>query len=88
MANKGKNKIRTVVSVLLALAAIGFVAYKIYQKFFQKKSVAALDDADEGDLPVLDGAENDIESDVSDGAEDTVEVSAESVIANAEAMEA
>ena len=82
-----KNKAWTVVKILLAIAAIGVAAYAIYRKFFQKKAEAALEDADACDTPALDVAE---EPDANDEtvAENALEVPAESVIANAEAMEA
>ena len=87
MANKETNKIWTVVKILLAVAAIGVAAYAIYRKFFKKNTEAVLEEADACDVSALDAAE---EADATADAveEDTVEVSAETVIANAEAMEA
>lgn len=62
----------TALKVILVLAAIAFVAYKIYQKFF-KKSADALEESVE-DETLLDEA----------SAEESLEVSAQDVIANAE----
>ena len=83
-----KNKAWTVVKILLAVAAIGVAAYAIYRKFFQKKVEAELESADPCDTTALDVAE---EPDTEIGetvTENALEVPAESVIANAEAMEA
>jgi len=88
MANNGKNKVWTVIKIVLALAAIGVAVYAIYRKFFQKKSVAELEDAEDCDAPALDDVENDVTSDVSEAVEETPVIPAEAVIANAEAMEA
>ncbi len=83
-----KNKVWTVVKILLAVAAIGVAAYAIYRKFFQKKVETALEDAEACDMPALDVAEEpDAEIDET-VAENALEVPAEVVIANAEAMEA
>lgn len=70
------------VKIALAVAAICFVAAKIYQKFFKKKTVEAVAEADDLDeLPeVME------EADVAE--EEAFEVPAEAVIANAEDMEA
>lgn len=88
MANNGKNKIWTVIKILLAVAAIGVAVYAIYRKFFQKKNVAELEDAEDCDASALDEAENSAASDVSEAVEETPVIPAEAVIANAEAMEA
>ena len=88
MANNEKNKLWTVVKILLAVAAIGVAAYAIYRKFFQKKAVEELD-AVEDDTPVLEDAAEETEAPTEvDGAVETVELPADAVIANAEAMEA
>lgn len=81
-----KNKLWTVIKILLAVAAIGVAVYAIYRKFFQKSAVAQIEETDECDAPELDASE----AGESDGAaeDETVEISAEDVIANAEAMEA
>ena len=70
------------VKIALAVAAICFVAAKIYQKFFKKKTVEAVAEADDLDeLPeVME------EADVAE--EEAFEVPAEAVIANAEDREA
>lgn len=89
MANNGKNKIWTAIKILLAVAAIGVAAYAIYRKFFQKKTVEALDDAEACDAPALDASEEFVGAqEAVEAAEETVEIPAEAVIANAEAMEA
>ena len=86
MANNGK-KIWTAIKIILAIAAIGFAAYKIYQRFFQKKIVAEVDEAEE--TAELASDTSDIaEEDAAADAEEALEVPAEAVIANAEAMEA
>ncbi len=61
----------TALKVILAIAAIAFVAYKIYQKFFKKS--AALEEPAEDGLTIDETA-----------AEEILEVSAQDVIANAE----
>ena len=70
-----------VIKVLLILSAIGFVGWLIYKKFFQKKKVDLLDDAD--DLDELDIDMDDVDEDFDDSA---FEASANDVIANAEDM--
>lgn len=83
-----KNKAWTVVKIFLAVVAIGVAAYAIYRKFFQKKTEAALAEAEARDALASDAAEEaDAEIDET-VAENTLEAPAESVIANAEAMEA
>ncbi len=79
---KKKSTFWTVVKVLLVVAAVSFVAYKIYQKFFKNKKAEALADTEEP--AQLDAACEACE----DVAEEEVafEVPAESVIANAENM--
>ena len=69
--------------IALAIAAVAFVAVKIYQKFFQKKE-EALEAAEEeavAELPTAEVAEAPAE-------EAPFEVSADAVIDNAENMEA
>jgi hypothetical protein len=69
------------VKIALAVAAICFVAAKIYQKFFKKKTVEAIEEADAPEA--LPEAEENVE--VAEAEE--FEVPAEAVIANAEDME-
>ena len=73
----------TVLKVLLIVAAVAFVAYKIYDKFFKKKKAAELESETPDELEATDcGAE-------ACGAADpaSFEVSAQDVIANPESME-
>ena len=78
---KKENRFWKVVKVLLVLAAIGFVAVKVYNKFFRKKN-ELLDAEDEEDMEVL--AEAD-EIDAEDDAEEpTFEASADAVLDSAE----
>lgn len=71
--------------VVLILAAIAFVAVKVYNKFFKKQNVEALDaEADEAEAE-LTAAE---EEAVAEVEEAPFEVSADAVIDNAENMEA
>ena len=81
---KKKNTFWTVVKILLIVGAVCLVAAKIYQKFFKKKTVEVLEDAD--DLAALDAADEVPTENVVE-AEETFEVPAEAVIANAEDME-
>lgn len=81
---KKKSTFWTVVKILLVVGAVCLVAAKIYQKFFKKKTVEVLEDAD--DLAALDAADEVPTENVVE-AEETFEVPAEAVIANAEDME-
>lgn len=66
----------TVLKVVLVLAAIAFVAYKVYEKFFAKKNDALALEADEAELDELAPSEEPA----------SLEVAAEEVIANPESM--
>ena len=81
---KKKSTFWTVVKILLIVGAVCLVAAKIYQKFFKKKTVEVLEDAD--DLAALDAADEVPTENVVE-AEETFEAPAEAVIANAEDME-
>ena len=81
---KKKSTFWTVVKILLIVGAVCLVAAKIYQKFFKKKTVEVLEDAD--DLAALDAADEVPTENVVE-AEETFEVPAEAVIANAEDMD-
>lgn len=72
---KKGNRFWKVVGILLAIGAICFVAVKVYNKYFRKKD-EELAEAEE--LPELDVALDE---------EETFEVPAEAVIANAADME-
>lgn len=77
MVKKG-NRFWKVLGILLAIASVCAVAVVVYNKFFRKKN-EEIEEAEE--LEALEGAE---EAAV---AEETFEVPAEAVIANAEAAE-
>ncbi|MBQ7335818.1 MAG: hypothetical protein IJW92_05045 [Clostridia bacterium] len=78
MENKKGHRFLKVVGILLAIGAVCFVAVKVYNKFFRKPK-PELEEGEE--VPAVEGAE-DI------AAEETFEVPAEAVIANAADMEA
>ncbi len=89
MENKGSNIGKTILKILgilLAIGAVCFIAVKIYKKFFKK------------DEPVLEGAADEVDA-IAEGSdaevaveeateEDSFEVPAAAVIANADQMEA
>jgi len=79
---KKKNKIWTVIAIILAIGTVAVVAAKIYQKFFQKKKCAACDEAVEAEAEV-----DAIEAEPEAVEEEAFEVAADAVIANAEEME-
>lgn len=70
----------SVIKVVLVIAAIAFVAYKIYEKFFAKKNAALAPEEDEAELPALEPTEAIAEETSS------FEVAAEDVIVNPESM--
>lgn len=73
---KKKNRFWKIVGILAAIAAVAFVAVKVYNKFF-RKAKPVLEEGEEE--PALEGAE--------EAAEETFEVPAEAVIANVDAVE-
>ena len=86
MENEGAKRFKTflkIVGVLLAIGAVCFVAVKLYRKYFKKEE------------PVLEAATDDVDA-IADASaaeeavvtEDSFEVPAEAVIANADQMEA
>ena len=89
MENQGAKTIKTIfkiLGVLLAIGAVCFVAVKLYKKFFKKEE------------PVLEGATDEVDA-IGEGEaeavaeevaaeEDSFEVPAAAVIANADQMEA
>ena len=80
---KKENGLWKAIKIVLAVAAISFVAYKVYQMFFKKKDT-------ELEVEELDTALDPIELDLADEeteAIDAFEVSADAVIANVEDME-
>ena len=76
---KKGNRFWKVVGILLAIAGVCFVAVKVYNKFF-RKAKPVVEGGEE--VPAVEGAE---EAAV---AEETFEVPAEAVIANAADMSA
>lgn len=87
MENEGAKRFKTflkIVGVLLAIGAVCFVAVKLYRKYFKKEE------------PVLEAAADDVDAIAEESvaaeeavvAEDSFEVPAEAVIANADQMEA
>ena len=87
MENESAKRLKTIfkiIGILLAIGAVCFVVVKLYKKYFKKEE------------PVLEGNADDVdaiaeESVVAEEAlveEDSFEVPAEAVIANAEQMEA
>ena len=81
-AKRGKTFLK-IIGILLAIAAVCFVAVKLYKKYFKKEE------------PVLEGSADDLGAIADESAaedvpveEDSFEVPAEAVIANADQMEA
>ena len=86
MENEGAKRFKTflkIVGVLLAIGAVCFVAVKLYRKYF-KKEEPVLEAADDVDAI----AEESVAAEEAVVAEDSFEVPAEAVIANADQMEA
>ena len=71
--------------IALLIAAVTFVAVKVYNKFFKKKTVEVIDAEEETVEAELPAAEEEV---VDEAPEAPFEVSAEAVIDNAENMEA
>ena len=87
MENQGAKTGKTIlkiIGVLLAIGAVCFIAVKLYKKFFKKEE------------PVLEAAADNLDAIAEDSAvaeevptvEDSFEVPAAAVIANADQMEA
>ena len=82
-ARRGKTFLK-IIGILLAIGAVCFIAVKLYKKFFKKEE------------PVLEAAADDVDAIAEESAvaeeavatEDSFEVPAEAVIANADQMEA
>ena len=72
------------VKIALIVAAVAFVAYKIYQKFFKKK-IEVVGEAEDEDIPAVAAADEVVE-DTAVAEEAPFEVSADAVIDNAENM--
>ena len=90
MENQGAKTIKTIfkiLGILLAIGAVCFVAVKLYKKFFKKEEPVLEGDADEVEA-LEEGAEAEEVAEEVVTAEDSFEVPAEAVIANADQMEA
>ena len=82
-AKRGKTILK-IIGILLAIGAVCFIAVKLYKKFFKKEE------------PVLEAAADDLDAIADESAvaeeapheEDSFEVPAVAVIANADQMEA
>lgn len=84
---KKKSGFWKAVKIILAIAAIAFVAAKIYQTFFKKETAELVEEPDE-DL-MLDMAEDGDAVEVAvveEAADEAFEVPADAVIANADDM--
>ena len=79
---KQPSTVWKVIKVLLIISAIGFVAWIVYKKFFQKKKSDLVDDAYGLDEIELYMSELDVDLDV----EAPFEAAADDVIANVEDM--
>lgn len=89
MENQGANtgkKILKILGILLAIGAVCFIAVKIYRKFFKKEEPVLEAAADEVDAIAAESATEAAEEVAID--EDSFEVPAAAVIANADQMEA
>lgn len=83
-ANTGK-KILKILGILLAIGAVCFIAVKIYRKFFKKEEPVLEAATDEVDAIAAESATDATEATID---EDSFEVPAAAVIANADQMEA
>ena len=89
MENRGSNIGKTILKILgilLAIGAVCFVAVKIYQKFFKKEENVLEGAADEADA-IAEGSVEEVAEEAA-AQEDSFEVPAAAVIANADQMEA
>ncbi len=77
VVTKKGNRFWKVVGILLAIAGVCFIAYKVYNKYFRKPA-AVLEEGEE--VPAVEGGEEAVE------APETFEVNADAVIANAADM--
>ena len=75
---KKKHTVWKIIGIILAVGALCLVAARVYQKFFKKKCCKAEELDAEDELAAVEPAEE---------ADETFEVPAEAVIANAEDME-
>lgn len=89
MENRGTGtgkKILKILGILLAIGAVCFIAVKIYRKFFKKEEPALEAAADEVDAIAEESTPEAAEEVAAE--EDSFEVPAAAVIANADQMEA
>ena len=89
MENQGGKTIKTIfkiLGVILAIGAVCFVAVKLYKKFFKKEEPVLEGAADEVDA-IAEGSDVEVAEEVAP-VEDSFEVPAVAVIANADQMEA
>ena len=90
MENRGAKTAKTILKILgilLAIGAVCFVAVKIYKKFFKKEEPVLEGTADEVDA-IAEGSEEEVVAEEAAAVEDSFEVPAAAVIANADQMEA
>ena len=76
-ARRGKTFLK-IIGILLAIGAVCFVVVKLYKKYFKKEEALLETDADDVDAI----------ADETSAEEESCEVPAEAVIANADQMEA
>ena len=89
MENQGAKTIKTIfkiLGVLLAIGAVCFVAVKLYKKFFKKEEPVLEGAIDEVDA-IEEGTAEEVAEEVAT-EEESFEVPAAAVIANADQMEA
>ena len=90
MENQGAKTGKTILKILgilLAIGAVCFIAVKLYKKFFKKEEPVLEGAADEVDAIGEGAAEEAVAEEVAT-EEDSFEVPAAAVIANADQMEA
>lgn len=89
MENQGAKTGKTILKILgilLAIGAVCFIAVKLYRKFFKKEEPVLEGAADEVDA-IEEGTAQEVAEEVAT-EEDSFEVPAAAVIANADQMEA
>ncbi len=89
MENQGAKTGKTILKILgilLAIGAVCFVVVKLYRKFFKKEEPVLEGEANEVDA-IAEGSDTEVAEEVA-VTEDSFEVPAEAVIANADQMEA
>ena len=89
MENQGAKTGKTIlkiIGILLAIGAVCFIAVKLYKKFFKKEEPVLEGEANEVDA-IAEGTDAEVAEEVAT-EEDSFEVPAVAVIANADQMEA